>query len=290
VPHPDQCAKKGIRSILHRLAPFLSEQIPRFLIERKARKTPFHEFLHQPLQSLKLLPPFRHTPFLVLDDPRQPEHSNHGRMRIHLGSRFFCLSYFPPNGETFSGKQSGNSGRTRTPTGVGRMTCCVLTMKHSVRQPIHRPCSRTIRANDRRIHRNKHSLVIPTRFPKQLHQLPIPLWISKPQYLPSFSCRFQKTNSVMHFLAPREIHPDQQNFQRFFCSIRSNRTGTSTECRTSLDALPNSTSSIHRCPCVVIATRSQPVSSTARTNSGPGFPYPSRQVVGIPSFFIFSAH
>jgi hypothetical protein len=49
VPHPDQCAKKGIRSILHRLAPFLSEEIPRFLIARKARKTPFHEFSHQPL-------------------------------------------------------------------------------------------------------------------------------------------------------------------------------------------------------------------------------------------------
>jgi hypothetical protein len=87
-------------------------------------------------------------------------------MRVNLGSRFFHLSYLPPYGKTFSCKQSGNSGRTRATTGVGRMTCCVLTMKHSVRQPIHRPCSRSIRANDRGIHRRKHSLVIPTRFPK----------------------------------------------------------------------------------------------------------------------------
>jgi hypothetical protein len=104
VPHPDQRAKKGIRSILHRLAPFFPQQIPCFLIELETWKAPLHQLAHQPLQPLKLLPPFRHTSFLILDDSRQPEHSNHGGMGIDLGSRFLCLSYLPPNRKTLLGK------------------------------------------------------------------------------------------------------------------------------------------------------------------------------------------
>jgi len=89
------------------------------------------------------------------------------------------------------------------------MTSRVLPMKHSVGQTIYWPRPRPIRANDRGIHRHKYSLVIPTCFPEQPHQIPIPLWISEPQNLPSIPFRFQKTDSVMFFLAPSEIHPDE---------------------------------------------------------------------------------
>jgi hypothetical protein len=89
------------------------------------------------------------------------------------------------------------------------MTGRVLPVKHSVSQPIHRPCPRPIRANQRSIHRHKYPLIPLPSFFHEFQQLSIPMRIAKSQHLSLIPLELQKADAIVHFVSPGQIHADE---------------------------------------------------------------------------------
>lgn len=208
MPIADECAEESIRLIFNWLGPWLAQQgLPR-PAEVELSELPPPQTVEASLQARKLRSPLGYRPFLVFDDPVEPKHTTHCRMRVDLGGDAAAMAQVPANGIALFFEKAGEASRAGALVEVGGMAGRVLSVKQAMRQAVNRARPRPVLDDQRGIDRQQRGLPA-NPLGKVVQQGVVALAKAAIDKLSPGSIRLDQAQAIWTFLAPRQINPNQ---------------------------------------------------------------------------------